>query len=179
MRCFTPSGSAETSMPPTRAVPDVGASSPHSMRIVVDLPAPLLPRKPKISPRATSNDTSSTATNAPKRRVRWRTSIAGAVDIDLLLPPDGAREARIGEPGARTGARGACARAGDAILERAPLRPLRLCGGHERLGLGRRGEWRLGRHHGLDRARLGRAGQGPGGGPRGPRPVWGPRGRRP
>src|SRR3989304_5299994 len=105
MRCFTPSGSAETSMPPTRAVPDVGASSPHSMRIVVDLPAPLLPRKPKISPRATSNDTSSTATNAPKRRVRWRTSIAGAVDIDLLLPPDGAREARIGEPGARKGGR--------------------------------------------------------------------------
>ena len=31
---------------------DVGLSSPHSMRIVVDLPAPLLPRKPKISPRA-------------------------------------------------------------------------------------------------------------------------------
>ena len=34
-------------------VPDVGRSSPHSMRMVVDLPAPLLPRKPKISPRAT------------------------------------------------------------------------------------------------------------------------------
>src|SRR3972149_5415043 len=105
MRCFTPSGSVVTSIPPTCAVPEVGASNPHSMRIVVDLPAPLLPRKPKISPRATSNDTSSTARNGPKRRVRWRTSIAGAVDIDLLLPPDGAREARIGEPGARKGAR--------------------------------------------------------------------------
>ena len=46
------------------------------MRIVVDLPAPLLPRKPKISPRPTSNDTSSTATNAPNRRVRCRTSMA-------------------------------------------------------------------------------------------------------
>ena len=45
------------------------------MRIVVDLPAPLLPRNPNISPRPTSNDTSSTATNAPNRRVRCRTSM--------------------------------------------------------------------------------------------------------
>ena len=46
------------------------------MRIVVDFPAPLLPRKPKISPRRTSNDRLSTATKCPKRRVRPRTSIA-------------------------------------------------------------------------------------------------------
>ena len=58
------------------AVPDVGASRPHSMRMVVDLPAPLLPRKPKISPGRTSNDTSSTATKSPKRRVRCETSMA-------------------------------------------------------------------------------------------------------
>ena len=32
--------------------PTTGASRPHSMRMVVDLPAPLLPRKPKISPGA-------------------------------------------------------------------------------------------------------------------------------
>ena len=38
------------------------------MRIVVDLPAPLAPRKPKISPCFTRNDRSSTATNSPKRR---------------------------------------------------------------------------------------------------------------
>ena len=50
MRRLTPSGSRPTSMPPTVAVPLVGFSSPHSMRIVVDLPAPLLPRKPKTSP---------------------------------------------------------------------------------------------------------------------------------
>ena len=43
-------GIAPTSTPPTRAVPQVGRSSPHSMRMVVDLPAPLAPRKPKISP---------------------------------------------------------------------------------------------------------------------------------
>ena len=46
-----------TSTPPTVAVPEVGRSSPQSMRMVVDLPAPLLPRKPKISPARTSNDT--------------------------------------------------------------------------------------------------------------------------
>ena len=50
------------------------------MRMVVDLPAPLLPRKPKISPRATSKLTSSTAMNSPNRRVRWRTTIAWRVD---------------------------------------------------------------------------------------------------
>src|SRR6476660_4348982 len=76
MRRFTPSGSRVTSTPPTLADPDVGLSRPHSIRIVVDLPAPLLPRNPKISPRVTSKLMSSTATNWPKRRVRWRTSIA-------------------------------------------------------------------------------------------------------
>ena len=78
MRRFTPSGSRLTSMPPTRAVPDDGRSNPHSMRMVVDLPAPLAPRKPKISPCFTENDRSSTATNDPKRRDRPRTSMATA-----------------------------------------------------------------------------------------------------
>jgi hypothetical protein len=36
--------------PFTSASPEVGVSSPQSMRMVVDLPAPLGPRKPKISP---------------------------------------------------------------------------------------------------------------------------------
>ena len=49
------------------------------MRMVVDLPAPLLPRNPKISPRPTENERSSTATKAPNRRVRCWTSIAGMV----------------------------------------------------------------------------------------------------
>src|SRR3954466_11852758 len=65
-------------MPSTAAEPLVGFSRPQSIRIVVDLPAPLLPRKPKISPRRTSKVTWSTATNWPKRRVRPRTSIACA-----------------------------------------------------------------------------------------------------
>ena len=76
MRAFTPSGSRPTSTPPTVAVPDVGFSSPHSIRIVVDLPAPLLPRKPKISPVLTVNDTWSTATKLPNRRVRSLTTMA-------------------------------------------------------------------------------------------------------
>src|SRR6185295_1243231 len=76
MRCFTPSGSLPTSMPPTIAVPLVGLSRPHSIRMVVDLPAPLLPRNPKISPAWTSKLTRSTATNLPKRRVSSTTEIA-------------------------------------------------------------------------------------------------------
>src|SRR4051812_3659179 len=39
------------------------------MRIVVLLPAPFGPRKPTISPRATSNETSSMAVKAPNRLV--------------------------------------------------------------------------------------------------------------
>ena len=46
------------------------------MRIVVVLPAPLAPRKPKISPRGTLNETRSTATKSPKRRVRSLTRTA-------------------------------------------------------------------------------------------------------
>src|SRR5262252_8621942 len=96
-------------MPPTVAVPDVGVSSPHSMRMVVDLPAPLLPRKPKISPRRTSNVTLSTATNCPNRRVSPRTSIAGlsvgiAATAGALLS-NGALQPRLGEPDVGDGAR--------------------------------------------------------------------------
>src|ERR671913_1574967 len=90
-------------MPSTRAVPLVGASNPHSMRIVVDFPAPLLPRKPKISPLRTWNETSSTAVNAPKRRDRWRTSMANSLNRFVIrhssfvirhsLLPDGAMQA--------------------------------------------------------------------------------------
>jgi hypothetical protein len=51
------------------------------MRMVVDLPAPFAPRKPKISPWPTSNETRSTATKSPKRRVRSRTAMALGADI--------------------------------------------------------------------------------------------------
>src|SRR5258705_8009992 len=97
MRRFTASGSRVTSTPPTIAVPDVGSSRPHNRRMVVDLAAPLLPRNPKISPRRTSKLMSSTATNWPKRRVRWRTSIALFSKRPL--------QRRLGEARVRDGAR--------------------------------------------------------------------------
>ncbi len=51
MFCLTASDCVAMSRPPTVALPEVGFSRPQSMRMVVDLPAPLGPRKPKISPR--------------------------------------------------------------------------------------------------------------------------------
>ena len=47
-----------------------GASRPVSILMVVDLPAPLGPRKPKNCPGATRRLTLSTARRSPKRRVR-------------------------------------------------------------------------------------------------------------
>src|SRR5581483_2563275 len=78
----TSSGSLETSRPPTVARPAVGVRRPQRMRMVVDLPAPLGPRKPKISPRATCNETWSTATNAPK--VFTRLSISTALTLGVI-----------------------------------------------------------------------------------------------
>ena len=43
------------------------------MRIVVDFPAPLGPKKPKISPRLTSKLTELTAMKLPKRRLSLST----------------------------------------------------------------------------------------------------------
>ena len=45
-----------TSYPATKAFPEVGLLSPQSIRMAVVFPAPLAPRKPKISPRFTSNE---------------------------------------------------------------------------------------------------------------------------
>src|SRR5271157_1256312 len=70
----TVSGYLLTSNPTTSARPDVGFSSPQSMRIVVDLPAPFGPRKPKISPLRTVRLTWSTATKLPNRLTRFSTT---------------------------------------------------------------------------------------------------------
>src|SRR6516162_5635979 len=64
--------------PATTADPAVGAISVPRIRTVVVLPAPLGPRKPNTSPRATLNDTLATALREPKFLVRWLTSIAAA-----------------------------------------------------------------------------------------------------
>jgi len=65
-------------MPATMADPEVGAMSVPRVRTVVVLPAPLGPRNPKTSPRATSKDTSENAVRSPKRLVRWLTTRAGS-----------------------------------------------------------------------------------------------------
>src|SRR6476620_7238733 len=61
-----------------RARPSVGFKMPHSIRMTVDLPEPFGPRKPKIEPLATANETRSTAVNGPNRRVRFSHSIMGS-----------------------------------------------------------------------------------------------------
>src|SRR5579864_8304520 len=90
MFCLISSGCVATSNPATVALPDVGGSKPHRMRMVVDLPAPFGPRKPKISPRFTSSETLSTATKSPKRLVKFSMWTAGPFVLGstrhLLLP---------------------------------------------------------------------------------------------
>jgi|GEM_PF-5855555 hypothetical protein len=67
---------ASTDWPNSVALPSVGGSRPVSIFIVVDLPQPLEPKKPKISPRSIVKETWSTATKSPKRRVRPSASMA-------------------------------------------------------------------------------------------------------
>ena len=67
------------------AVPLVGRSSVQSMPMVVVLPAPLGPRKPKTSPAATRKLTPATAWRAPKRRPSSSTSIIRPLRITHLV----------------------------------------------------------------------------------------------
>src|SRR5437667_1083321 len=76
----TSSASRTMSKPLTRAVPAVGGSSVVSIRISVDLPAPLGPRRPKISPSPTAKLIPFTAVKSPKRLTICRTSIAFTID---------------------------------------------------------------------------------------------------
>src|SRR5688572_28796090 len=77
MRRLTASLSRATSSPSTVPAPSLGASTPHSMRMSVDLPLPFGPSRPKIVPRGTRSETPSTAVRAPKRRVSARATRAG------------------------------------------------------------------------------------------------------
>src|SRR5690348_2083540 len=76
------------SAPQTTAVPALGARKPVIIFMVVDLPAPLGPRKPSTSPRRTASDTSSTARIGPKCLVRWRTDTISSGDASSLLVLD-------------------------------------------------------------------------------------------
>ena len=68
MRRRTASGSVTGSRPNTRSDPSSGSSSVLIIRISVDLPEPLAPITPKISPGLISNETSSTARYGGRRR---------------------------------------------------------------------------------------------------------------
>src|SRR2546430_13731422 len=76
MAALTRSGSRRRSIPSTRPSPSVGSRIPHSMRSVVDFPAPLGPRNPYSSPRRTRRSRRSTATTLPKRRESPRVTTA-------------------------------------------------------------------------------------------------------
>src|SRR5579864_1189569 len=84
-----------------RAVPPVGAMKHVRMRIVVDLPAPLGPRKPTISPRLTSKLILSSARNDPKLFDRSFALIM--MSLDISSAPAGERKQNPARR--RTGAR--------------------------------------------------------------------------
>src|SRR5437667_12479383 len=65
-----------TLWPATNASPALGAISPRSIRIVVDLPAPLGPRKPCTSPVLTARSRPSSARVRPNDLYRPDTEIA-------------------------------------------------------------------------------------------------------
>src|ERR1700676_158589 len=73
---FTSTGFEAKSTPRRFMRPEVGASRPVSILMVVDFPAPLGPRKPKNWPAATCKSTPSTAVKLPKRRVSFSVRIA-------------------------------------------------------------------------------------------------------
>ena len=77
-----------TSNPATEPDPLVGERIPHSIRIVVDLPAPLGPRKPKISPFFTSRLTWSTATKSPNFLVMSLRVTAGSISYSRGFPAE-------------------------------------------------------------------------------------------
>jgi hypothetical protein len=58
------------------AVPEVGLDTPVKIRMVVVLPAPLGPKKPKVSPSPTEKLISLTAVRELNFLMRWDTSIA-------------------------------------------------------------------------------------------------------
>ena len=77
------------SMPSTRSVPAVTGEMQPIMRIVLVLPAPLGPRKPKASPGATSKSMASTAVKSPKRLVSpraWMSAVGESVDTPAMVP---------------------------------------------------------------------------------------------
>src|SRR5690606_32447558 len=76
MRRRSASASCGMRRPSTSILPSLGVSSPHSMRMVVDLPEPLGPRKPYTCARGTVRSTPSTARSWTKHLLRPRARMA-------------------------------------------------------------------------------------------------------
>src|SRR5437763_9438795 len=69
-------------------VPASGSSMPLTQLKSVVLPAPFGPMSPRISPRLTTNDTSSRARTPPKCTETWATSSSGiSGDLDRVRRP--------------------------------------------------------------------------------------------
>src|SRR6516225_4771975 len=83
MHFFAAIGCVVMSYPHTIAVPAVGARKPVIIFIVVDLPAPLGPRKPSTSPRGTVKEMSSTAFSGPKCLARCRISSIALPSVQI------------------------------------------------------------------------------------------------
>jgi len=64
--------------------PSLGFSTLVSILIVVVLPAPLGPRKPKMTPASTANEMWSTAVNQSKRLTRLQTLMIAAVILPTI-----------------------------------------------------------------------------------------------
>src|SRR5690242_11134062 len=99
--------------PRTQTSPDVVASEPISIRMVVVLPEPDGPTTPRIDPRPTVRSIPPTATVSPNRRVRpaVRTTTSGESG------------ATTGEPSGTASCRDSNAAAGPGV-ERLAIRPL-------------------------------------------------------
>src|SRR5664280_738474 len=80
MECLISSASVIMSCPATTPAPDVGVIMPQSMRIVVDLPEPLAPRNPNISPFFTEKVILLTATKAPNFFSRFVTEMESELE---------------------------------------------------------------------------------------------------
>src|SRR6266540_3699476 len=78
MRRRTSAWRSTTSKPATLARPALGRSSVHSIEMVVDLPAPLGPRNPKVWPGGTEKLTPRTASTSSNRLTRPSAWMAAA-----------------------------------------------------------------------------------------------------
>src|SRR6185312_5867672 len=73
-----------SSCPSTRSWPPLAIACPVSSRIVVDLPAPLGPSRPRQMPSGTSRSSPSTAVIVPKRLTTPRSSIAAMRRFSMI-----------------------------------------------------------------------------------------------